>query len=354
MSSIQDRYQRVMTRAAELADLDGAAGLIGWDQEAKMPAKGVGGRSHVSATLAGVIHEKFTDDALADDLGALTSSLAELDPEQRAQVEEINRLHVRAVRVPGDLVRTIAETQSRSTAIWAEAREKKDFDAFAPILTEMVNLKRREAEAIGFEDDIYDALLDEYEPGAKTRNVVQTLGEMRDVLVPLVQEIAQCPPPQQEAILAGPYDEGAQDAFGRTLVDAMGFDMEAGRLDVSNHPFTAGIHEGDTRLTTRYKDELSVGLFGTLHEAGHGLYEQNLRSDMRRTPLGTATFTRHSRVAVPALGKHGGAEPEFLGSLLPPPQGDLSPAARLRRSRRFLSGDQRGQAELHPDRGGRR
>ena len=134
-----------------------------------MPGKGVGGRAHVSATLAGIWHEKLTTPAIGEDLAALGADPGDLDEDEKAQVRELDRNYRRAVRVPGDLVRAIAELQSRSTAIWAEAKAKNDFDSFAPTLAEMYGLKRQEAEAIGYEDEPYDALLDEFEPGAKTR-----------------------------------------------------------------------------------------------------------------------------------------------------------------------------------------
>jgi len=284
-----DRYRGVMDRAAELADLESAASLLGWDQETKMPSKGVGGRSNVFATMAGVIHEKFTAPQLGEDLAALVSDSDGLGEMEKAQVLELNRLYDRAARVPGDLVRKVAETQSKATAVWAEARSNNDFDSFAPLLEEMYNLKRQVADAIGYESDPYDALLEDYEPGARIEDVAATLNEIRDFLVPLVSAIKEAGPPPNTELTAGPFDEATQDKLGRELVLAMGFDMNAGRIDVSNHPFTSGIHDGDTRLTTRYKENLTVGLFGTLHEAGHGLYEQNLTPGLRRTPLGPAT-----------------------------------------------------------------
>jgi carboxypeptidase Taq len=253
-----------------------------------MPPKGVNGRSHVSATLAGLLHEKFTGPALTEDLKALLEAPGDLNDLEKGQIKELNRRHERAAKVPGDLVRAIAELESRATAVWAEARKNNDFDSFAPLLAEMYNLKRQVAEAVGYESEPYDALLDEFEPGAKIEDVSRTLNEMREFLVPLVREIADSGKKPGTSLLAGPYDEASQDKLGRELVAAMGFDMDAGRLDVSNHPFTSGLHGGDTRLTTRYKSDLSVGLFGTLHEAGHGLYEQNLPEDLRRMPLGTA------------------------------------------------------------------
>jgi carboxypeptidase Taq len=186
-------------------------------------------------------------------------------------------------------VQALAEHESKSTAVWAAARTNKDFKSFAPCLEEEFRLKRAVADAVGFDEDPYDALLDEYEPGARIKDVFRVLEEVRDFLIPIVAGIVDSGKVGKNDLTAGPFDPGKQDLLGRELVAAMGFDMEAGRLDVSNHPFTSGIHAGDTRLTTRYKNDLTVGLFGTLHEAGHGLYEQNLAGELLRTPLGPST-----------------------------------------------------------------
>ncbi len=287
--SVSAIYQRVMARAGELADLESANALMGWDQETFMPPAGVSGRASVSATLAGLAHEKLTDPALGDDLSRLAGSNGEMDEDARAQLKELTRLRERAVKMPAALVRTLAETQSVATSKWAEARAAKDYPSFAPYLEKIFALKKEEAEAIGYEEEPYEALLDEYEPGAKVADIARRLAEVRDFLVPLVARIKESGVEPDTGILAGPYDAAAQEVFGKEVVAAMGFDLKAGRLDVSEHPFTSGIHLGDVRLTTRYKDDLSVGLFGTMHEGGHGIYEQNLPEDRRRTPLGAST-----------------------------------------------------------------
>ena len=126
MSTPRDRLDRLMARAAELTDLESAASLVGWDQETKMPGKGVGGRSHVSATLAGIWHEKLTTPMIGEDLEALNTDPGDLDDDEKAQIKELDRNYRRAVKVPGDLVKAIAELQSRATAIWAEAKAKND------------------------------------------------------------------------------------------------------------------------------------------------------------------------------------------------------------------------------------
>jgi carboxypeptidase Taq len=281
------RYRNFLARAAELSDLESAVALIGWDQEVLMPEKGVVGRAPVAATLAGLLHEKMTAPALADDLAALERERNELGEQGVAQVRELGRLHRRAKNVPGDLVRAVAETTSKATATWQRARADKDFPSFVPLLEEMIRLKRNVADAIGYQDDPYDALLDEYEPGAKSKDVAKTLEDVREFLIPIVKAIATRPKPKRD-FLEGGYDAASQDKLGREMIKVLGFDMTSGRLDTSAHPFTSGIHRGDTRLTTRYKDDLTMGLWGTLHETGHGLYEQNLSGELRRTPIGPA------------------------------------------------------------------
>ncbi len=284
-----DRFHHVMERAAELADLESAGALLGWDQETFMPKGGADGRSMVTSTLAGVIHQKLTHPELIESLDSLVGDGAGLDDTARAQVHELNRICRRAVKVPERLVMEMAQTQSKATSVWAEARERKDYPAFAPYLEKIYALKRETAEAIGYKEEPYEALLDEYEPGASVSATARTLGEVRDFLIPMVKAIADSGRKPDPKLMAGPYDVKRQDAFGREIVAAMGFEMKSGRLDLSAHPFTSGIHAGDVRLTTRYKDDLSVGLFGTMHEAGHGLYEQNLPVEFSRTPIGTST-----------------------------------------------------------------
>jgi len=285
--ALATRYRNFLARAAELSDLESAVALVGWDQETMMPEKGILGRAPLAATLAGVLHEKMTAPALADDIEALEREKGELGEQGAAQVRELARLHRRAKNVPGDLVRAVAETTSKATAVWQRARADKDYPTFAPLLEEMIRLKRSVADAIGFKDDPYDPLLDEYEPGAKTKDVARTLEDVREFLVPIVKAIGERPKPKSDFLEKG-YDKPLQDQFGRELIKAMGFDMEAGRLDLSAHPFTSGIHRGDTRLTIRYHDDFSTGVWGNLHEAGHGLYEQNLSGELRRTPIGPA------------------------------------------------------------------
>jgi len=283
--TVKETYDHMMSLAAELADLESAAALLGWDQETNMPEKGIEGRAHVSATMAGVRHEKLTHGELHDLLLELKEVGGDMGPENKAQVAALWRTHDRASRVPGELVKRMAKTRSEATAVWGQARKNKDFDGFAPKLSEMMSLQKEYADALGHDGTAYNALLEEYEPGAKLADIERVLNEVKDFLIPFVKAIADSGVEPDLKCVLGPYDTKKQGEFGAMVIKAMGFDLGGGRVDVSNHPFCSGIHGGDVRLTTRYKDDLRVGLLGTIHEAGHGLYEQGALAAHARTPL---------------------------------------------------------------------
>jgi carboxypeptidase Taq len=178
----------------------------------------------------------------------------------------------------------MAETSSRAMHVWREAREKNDFGMFAPWLERTVALNRRLAEALGWPDGgvPYDALLDAYEPGMTTAELTRTFDALRAGLAPLIRGVAERGAHPDTSWQRTPLPVDAQVAFNREMVRRMGFDLDAGRLDVSAHPFCEGVGPGDTRMTTRYAPEqFFSALSGTMHECGHGLYEQNLPKDTR-------------------------------------------------------------------------
>lgn len=169
----------------------------------------------------------------------------------------------------------------------AAARKANDFAAFQPLLTKMVDLKRQEAAALGFTATPYDPLLDDYEPGETTANVSRVLAELRNALVPLVQAISESKLRPDTTILSRTYPTASQETFGKFAAAKIGFDFQAGRLDVTDHPFCSGLGPGDVRLTTRYDEHaFSDGFFSILHEAGHGIYDQGLPREFFGLPTG--------------------------------------------------------------------
>ena len=200
-----------------------------------------------------------------------------------ADIANLRRDYDRKTKLPQALVEELARLAVLGQQVWAEARKANDFARFQPLLERTVELKRQEAAAIGYDETPYDALLDEFEPGAKTREVTQVLAALRDQLVPLVAEIAASSRRPDLEPLKRRFPIDLQEQFGRRAVEAIGYDFTAGRVDVTDHPFCTTLGPRDVRLTTRYDENFLPGaFFSTLHEAGHGMYEQGLRADALR------------------------------------------------------------------------
>ncbi|MBI3821347.1 MAG: carboxypeptidase M32 [Planctomycetes bacterium] len=279
-----DAYQELIDRFRESKLLESIGAIVGWDQHTYMPPKGAGHRAEQMGYLAKLGHEKLTNPHIGELLGTVKPA-GEIET---VNVREIRRVYDRAVKMPSKLVEEIARTVSQAQNIWAEARKKNDFPSFAPWLEKIVGLKRAEAKAVGYKESPYDALLDEYEPGATAAEITRVFAELRADLVPLVAAIASTGKKPRKDILTREYAVDRQHVFGQGAAAAIGFDFQAGRLDTTVHPFCSGIGPGDCRLTTRYHPrELNQGLWGILHEAGHGIYEQGLDPAHFGTPAGS-------------------------------------------------------------------
>lgn len=289
-------YAELMGLLREAATLQSAASTLGWDQETQMPDKGSPLRAEQMAVLSTLVHERRTSARLGDLLAACEADAAlAADPLAGANLRAIRRDYDRATRLPPDLVREIAETSSRAMHVWREAREKNDVAMFAPWLEKTVELNRAVAAHIGFGEggEPYDALLDVYEPGMTTAEITRTFDALRAGLTPLIHAVAASgvrpDTAWQQALIPVPR----QAAFCRALVGRMGFDLDAGRLDESAHPFCDGLGPGDTRMTTRYtEDQFASALASTMHETGHALYEQGLpKAERFGQPLAEAAST---------------------------------------------------------------
>jgi carboxypeptidase Taq len=278
--------------AREIGALRSASGLLGWDQETVMPEKGGEARAESLAALGVVLHERQTSDAHWKLIEA--ASAASLPAREAALVRELRRDAEMARKIPSDLAEDLARTASLAQQAWAKARAANDGKGapadFLPWLKKMIALKRREAECLGYVESPYDALLDQFEPGARASAVRPVLQALRAGLVPLLDRILAKAPATLPAAQSGDVPVDAQKAFNERLLRDMGFDLEAGRLDASAHPFTQGMAPGDVRLTTRYRaDDWLNAVYSTLHEGGHGLYEQGLPAEEWGTPLCEAT-----------------------------------------------------------------
>jgi carboxypeptidase Taq len=285
-------FEVLLGRMHELKDLSGLIGLATWDQETYLPPKGEEARAHQLATIQGILHQRLVDPSLGELLERARA--APLGEDQRAMVRVLSRERERAVRVPLGLVRALAEAQSRGLSAWRAARQARSFALFAPAFRTLLELRRQQADAIGYSGERYDALLDGYEPGMTMARLTPVLARLAERLVPMVCKLASARQPGD--VLSGRRFEGStQWRFTLRLLEEMGFDFAAGRQDQSIHPFSGGSDPRDVRLTTRLDENaLPAAVFASLHEGGHGLYEQGLSEAHHRTPL----------AAAPSMGLH--------------------------------------------------
>lgn len=290
MPNVEATYQDLLTRLRGAAVLGSCASVLGWDEQTYLPPAGADHRAEQLATLAGLTHERATSPRIGELLAELeqSGSLGEPMSPMAVNVREARQTYDRTTKLPRALVEELSRTTTLSQTAWVTARKKSDFAEFQPWLEKMVGLKREQAEAIGYSGGVpYDALLDEFEPGASSREIAATFAPLRDELVKLVDAIHGSSRRPNVGLLTRRFPLEAQRQFAEAAAKQIGFDFDAGRLDIAAHPFCSGMGPGDCRLTTRYNEQHFPGaFFGVLHEAGHGMYEQGLDRAAFGSPMG--------------------------------------------------------------------
>jgi carboxypeptidase Taq len=284
-------YDKVCRHRCETAMLGAVEALLGWDERTIMPPAAGEYRAEQMTLLSGMIHARETDPKLGEWLGELSESSLARDPhsDSGTTIRELKREYDKRVKLPQSLVEEITRTSVLGQQKWVEARKNDDFRSFQPLLEKMVSLKRDEADALGYEECRYDALLDNYEPRARTSLVAKVLAALRAELVPLVAAIRDSGRQPDLSIVERHYPTAAQEEFGRRIAGQFGFDFNRGRLDVTAHPFCSEAGPHDCRITTRYNERhFNEAFFGILHEAGHGLYEQGLPAEHYGLPTAAA------------------------------------------------------------------
>jgi carboxypeptidase Taq len=289
----------------EIVLLNHIGATISWDQETYMPPAAIEEKADQTSLLSRLSHQRLISDEVGEALTTLgagpgllaspfleessTGLSSQLTKVQKALVRHVYREYVRNKKIPSSLVSKIAETQALSQNAWVAARKANNFAQFQPFLDKMVDLKRQEADAVGYKAHIYDALLDAYEPGMKTQEVQVVFDQLKARLVPLVQRIAQAPQ-IDDSFLQRQYPIPSQEIFGHQVLKDLGYELERGRLDVTAHPFSTSLGRDDVRITTRYQENFfKSGIFSIIHEAGHGLYELGFGPEIRGTGLADGT-----------------------------------------------------------------
>ena len=282
-------YQKLLKRTREIALLSSASELLAWDLETYLPAKGVTFRADQLAHLGGEAHRLFTAKKVGEWISVCEQQGFAPESDEAANVREWRRRYDRATKLPTKLVEKFQKVRTLAREAWRQARSQSEYSLFKPHLKKVLELNRQMADHWGYQESRYDALLDEYEPGARASELRRLFDDLRpaigSVLAAALERSAAIP----RDLLEGDYPVAAQQALNREVAQAIGFDFQAGRIDTTTHPFCSTLGPADCRLTTRYNERnFTQSFFGVLHEAGHGLYEQGLGADHYGTPLGSA------------------------------------------------------------------
>ncbi len=319
MNEPESSYEILEARFGQIGALGEAARVLTWDRSVNMPRKGARGRAEQLASLRRVVHEKTTDAAMPDLLDAAEDEVAD-DPWRAANLREMRRRWVHATALDGDLIAAMARADSECEMAWRGAREADDYETVKPYLQTVLDLVRRageaRAEALGC--SVHEALMDVYEPGARTRRIDALFDDIASFLPGFLDRVLQVqagePPPIP---MEGPFPVEAQRALGERLMVQLGFDFEAGRLDVSLHPFCSGV-PGDIRVTTRYDAaDFTQSVMAVLHETGHALYNAGLPPEWRRQPVGSARGMATHESQSLLIEMQACRSAEFIGFLAP-------------------------------------
>lgn len=266
-----------------------ALSLIYWDLRTGAPKKGAAQRSEVIGVLSSEVFNMSTSEEMASYIARLSNeqSLSEI---ARKTLEECRKDYNRNKKIPAEEYREYVILQSKAETVWEEARAKSDFEMFRPYLEKLVETTKKFIEYWGYEGNKYNTLLDMYEPGVTVEVLDQVFGDLRKKIVPLVQQISNSTVKPETGFLFRHFPKEKQRAFSLEILKQMGYDFDAGRLDETVHPFAMGLNPGDVRVTTRYDEaDFRTAVFGTIHEGGHALYEQNISEELVGTPLSSGT-----------------------------------------------------------------
>ncbi len=281
-------YEQVQSHISEVNDILNAVNLLTWDSRVCMPASGAGPRANQLATLTAEAHRRLLDARFVDLVQAARSELGTgITDLQRRTLDTVDEAIAYHSAVPPALVTELALLKGRANQAWLDAKEADDFNSYAPVLEELINLKKQLARLTGDGRPLYDALLREYEPGMTSERLLGLFAEIRGPLQDIISNSAANPAPRTD-FLRRSFDVAAQKEFALEIAARFGYRLENGRADSAPHPFEISFTPADVRITTRYdQNNLPMSLFAMWHEAGHGMYEQGAAAEHVRTAMST-------------------------------------------------------------------
>ncbi|MGJ7909762.1 carboxypeptidase M32 [Neobacillus sp. LXY-1] len=289
---LQKTLEQFQALDEKITHFSSILGLADWDQKVMAPKKG----RNVFAKAIGTLRTEIFKCSISEEMGNLLKTLTEvenqdlLDEVTKAKVREYHTYYQKSKTIPTDLFQEYSVLTAQANDAWEEARENNDFERFQPYLEKIVSFKRQFAELYGYKEHPYDAMLDEFEPGLTVKILDPLFAKLRESSVRLLERIQQHGKKTLVEVFNQDFDIEKQKEFNRYILPLIGFDTQAGRLDETVHPFAQTINIGDVRLTTRYlKDNVRSALFGTIHESGHGIYEQHINPEFEESVLQSGT-----------------------------------------------------------------
>jgi carboxypeptidase Taq len=282
-------YDELLARLKDIDLVGQIGGLLGWDQEVLMPPKAAALRAEQLSWISKTGHEKLTEARIGELLEILEQK-DDLDEIQRGNIRLARDSYDKATKLPTDFVAEMAMHKSKSQISWTRARAENDFSIFRDDLAKMVEMSRKKADYLGYDDVRYDALLDLYESGLTVSKVDPLFAGLRENVAPLVKKVMQSgKKPDMSWVHNNTWSKEGQEGLSQSISEAIGFDFNAGRRDASTHPFCGGPNPDDVRWTTRYDEKDPFGsLYGSMHQTGHGLYEQGRPRHLDFQPTGSA------------------------------------------------------------------
>ncbi|WP_043934881.1 carboxypeptidase M32 [Bacillus sp. EB01] len=267
----------------KMAAYQEALGLIYWDLRTGAPRDGHDQRAEVIGMLSSEVFNMSVSEQMAEYIEGLTGG--EISEITAASLKECKKQYDLNKKIPADEYREFVVLQSKAESVWEKAKETSDFALFLPYLEKLIDTTKRFITYWGYEGNRYNTLLDQYEPGVTVEVLDDVFARLRDNIVPLVQKISQSNKLETEFLFKH-FPKEAQKGYSLEALSQIGYNFDAGRLDETVHPFATGLNPGDVRVTTNYDEhDFRVAVFGTIHEGGHALYEQNISKDLIGTPL---------------------------------------------------------------------
>jgi carboxypeptidase Taq len=282
-----EAFNNLLQIYRNISILQQASSILGWDFETYMPPKGVKQRSEQLALLASLIHERKTDPHIEE----LISKIKETELESLSEVDKrnlylIEKEYEKQTRVPKELVEKIAKQETISTQIWKKAKKEKKYSLFKPELDKLLELVKLRARHIDSTKHPFDVLIDEFEPGMTSERITKLFNELKAGLIPLIKKCTESPNQADISIIQRKCPIDIQRELSNDIANLVQYNLEKGRIDETEHPFTTGYFD-DVRITTHYfEDDFSFSFFAVLHEAGHAIYEQNISRDYIYQPVG--------------------------------------------------------------------